>query len=97
MLAHVSDVGAHFSAALANVRHDQLAGVRGKGLWLALALNQANSAAVESAGRRKGFLVNAVQPDAVRLAPPLVLTKEQADEFVGALPDILDAAAHEES
>lgn len=97
LLAHVSDVGAHFSTALAKVRHDQLAGVRGKGLWLALALNQANSAAVESAGRRKGFLVNAVQPDAIRLAPPLVLTKEQADEFVGALPEILDAAAHKES
>ncbi|MDQ3402835.1 MAG: acetylornithine transaminase, partial [Actinomycetota bacterium] len=39
-----------------------------------------------------GFLVNNVQPDVVRLAPPLILTDEQAAEFVTALPAILDTA-----
>jgi acetylornithine/N-succinyldiaminopimelate aminotransferase len=33
-----------------------------------------------------------VQPDAIRLAPPLILTVDEADRFVGALPAILDAA-----
>jgi acetylornithine aminotransferase len=33
-----------------------------------------------------------VQPDAVRIAPPLILTAQQADEYVAALPGILDAA-----
>ena len=31
------------------------------------------------------MLVNAVQPDAVRLAPPLILTAAEADEAVAAL------------
>jgi acetylornithine aminotransferase len=48
---------------------------------------------VETAARSAGFLVNAVQPDAVRLAPPLILTEEEADTFTSALPSILDEAA----
>ena len=42
----------------------------------------------------QGFLVNAVQPDAVRLAPPLILTEAEAGEFIAALPAIL-TQAHE--
>ena len=47
---------------------------------------------METAAREAGFLVNAVQPDAVRLAPPLVLSADEAGTFVAALPGILDAA-----
>ena len=35
--------------------------------------------------------MNAVQPDVVRLAPPLILSEAEAEEFVAALPDILAA------
>ena len=51
------------------------------------------SGAIEAAARAAGFLVNPVAPDAVRLAPPLVLSAQEADEFVAALPGILDVAA----
>jgi acetylornithine aminotransferase len=37
--------------------------------------------------------VNAVQPDVVRLAPPLILTEAEAQEFLAALPEILAAAS----
>jgi acetylornithine aminotransferase len=50
------------------------------------------AAAVEQAARQAGFLVNAVQPDAIRLAPPLILSADQARQVTGALPAILDAA-----
>ena len=40
-----------------------------------------------------GFIINAPAPDVLRLAPPLILTTEQADSFIAALPGILDAAA----
>ena len=49
--------------------------------------------AVEASARRAGFLVNAVQPDAIRLAPPLILSVAEADEFVAALPGILAEAS----
>ena len=45
---------------------------------------------VELAARRAGFLVNAVQPDAIRLAPPLILSTAEADEFTAAWPGILE-------
>jgi len=47
---------------------------------------------VEAAARRAGFLVNAVQPDAIRLAPPLIITAAQAGAFLSALPRVLDDA-----
>ncbi|KLL10226.1 MULTISPECIES: acetylornithine transaminase [Protofrankia] len=67
-------------------------GVRGRGLWLAIELDAPFAAAFETAAREAGFLVNAVSADAVRLAPPLVLSAADADEFVAALPAIADQA-----
>jgi acetylornithine aminotransferase len=55
------------------------------------------AAAVAARALDAGFIVNAVTPDTVRLAPPLVLTAEQADEFTAALPALLDAAAKEDT
>ena len=92
-LAHVTAVGSAFADGLSAVRHPLLTGVRGSGLWLALVLSAAVAADVEASARRAGFLVNAVQPDAIRLAPPLILSRAEADSFVAALPSILAGAA----
>jgi acetylornithine/N-succinyldiaminopimelate aminotransferase len=92
LLSHVAKVGHHFAEGLAAVEHPALTGVRGRGLWLGLALSGATAPAVEKAAREAGFLVNAVQPDAMRIAPPLVLSLDEADRFVAALPGILDAS-----
>lgn len=92
ILAHVRDLGAWWRDALAAVRHPLLAGARGEGLLLALQLTAPVAPAVAAAALRAGFIVNAVAPDAIRLAPPLVLTRDQAASFTDALPGILDAA-----
>ena len=55
--------------------------MRGRGLWLAIALTGPVAADAEAAARQAGFLVNAVQPDAIRLAPPLILSAAQASRF----------------
>jgi acetylornithine aminotransferase len=39
--------------------------------------------------RAAGFLANPVQPDVIRLAPPLILSPEQADAFLAALKESL--------
>ncbi|MBO2452848.1 acetylornithine transaminase [Actinomadura barringtoniae] len=93
LLDHVTKVGELLAGGIAATGHPLLAGVRGRGLWLALVLTANEAPAVEAAAREAGFLVNALQPNAVRLAPPLILTSEQAQSFVDALPAILDAAA----
>ncbi len=93
LLAQVTAVGERLTAGLQAVSHPLVAGVRGRGLWLAVALTAARAADLEAAARRAGFLVNAVQPDAIRLAPPLVLSPAEADEFLAAWPAILDQEA----
>jgi acetylornithine/N-succinyldiaminopimelate aminotransferase len=64
--------------------------VRGAGLLLGIVLRTPVAARVTAALRDAGFLVNPVQPDVVRLAPPLILTADQADAFLAALPSVLD-------
>ena len=95
LLAHAADVGAQLAAGISGCvgTSPLLAGVRGRGLWLAIELHEPAAATVEAAARDRGFLVNAVAPDAVRLAPPLVLTSAEADTFIAALPDVLSGAA----
>jgi acetylornithine/N-succinyldiaminopimelate aminotransferase len=93
LLAHVTEVGEHLTAGLGQVSHPLLAGVRGAGLWRAVVLTAEVAPDVEAAARRAGFLVNAVQPDAIRLAPPLILSAAEADEFTAALPAILAEAS----
>jgi acetylornithine/N-succinyldiaminopimelate aminotransferase len=92
LLAHVTQVGEQLVASLEAVGHPLVAGVRGRGLWLAIVLTAEVAAKVEGAARQAGFLVNAVQPDAIRLAPPLILSADQARQFTDALPAILDTA-----
>ncbi len=93
LLDNVTQVGARLRSGLESIDHPLVAGVRGTGLWLAAALTEPAAPAVETAARQSGFLVNAVQPDAVRLAPPLILSADQAESFVVALPEILARAS----
>jgi len=97
LLDHVTAVGGAWKSALEQVEGPGLQSVRGRGLWLALQLDGEAAGRVEAAGRDAGFIVNAVAPDAVRLAPPLILSAEQARSFVDALPGILAAAGAEAS
>ena len=85
LLASVRAVGDRLAAGLAAIDPPLVAGVRGSGLWRALVLTRPVAAQVEAAARAEGVLVNAVQPDAVRIAPPLVLSAAEADEAVAAL------------
>ena len=85
LLGHVREVGGRLAAGLAGIRSPLVRGERGIGLWRALVLTRPVAAEVEAAARRAGVLVNAVQPDAVRLAPPLVVTAAQIDHGLAVL------------
>lgn len=87
LLESVRTVGGSLASGLSTIDSPLVSGVRGSGLWLALVLTRPVAAEVEAAARRAGLLVNAVRPDAVRLAPPLVLTAEQAERAVSGLRD----------
>jgi acetylornithine aminotransferase len=93
LLEHVQSLGASWAAALTEVGGDAVNSVRGRGLWLALVVPDGLAPAIEVAARAAGFIVNAAAPDAVRLAPPLILSAAEAATFTEALPGILHSAA----
>jgi acetylornithine aminotransferase len=93
LLDHVDQVGASWQADLAAKSDEVMTGVRGRGFWLALETVDGGAPAIETAARDRGFIVNATGPDAVRLAPPLILREDQARSFTDALPEILADAA----
>jgi acetylornithine aminotransferase len=90
--AHVVSVGGAFASAVRSLDDARIVDVRGKGLLRAIQFTEPIAARVQSAAQESGFLLNAVTPDAIRLAPPLVITEDELLTFVEALPRILDAA-----
>lgn len=99
VLANVRAVGERLRDALADL--PEVVEVRGRGLLLGIDLaapagvpDGANlAAAVVNAALEAGFIVNAPGPRTIRLAPPLILTAQQADTFVAALPRLVATAA----
>ncbi|MCX5046443.1 acetylornithine transaminase [Aldersonia sp. NBC_00410] len=95
LLSRADSLGKSIASGIEALGHPLVDHVRGAGLLLGIVLTDAKAARVETAAREAGYLVNAPAPDVIRLAPPLVLTDEQAEGFVAALPAILDVALQE--
>ncbi|NJP66883.1 acetylornithine transaminase [Streptomyces spiramenti] len=93
LLAHVRETGQRLRSAVEGLSHPLVHHVRGSGLLLGIVLNEPVAPRVQQAAQDAGFLVNAVAPDVVRLAPPLIVGKSEVDALTGALPRVLDAAA----
>jgi acetylornithine aminotransferase len=89
LLGNAVTVGDQLQAGLAD---DRVTEIRGQGLLIGLDLSEDRAARVADAALARGFIVNACSPNRIRLAPPLILTPAQADEFLAAWPGILDAA-----
>ncbi len=92
LIDHAAALGKHLRSAIEELHHPQVAQVRGRGLLIGIRLVAPTAAAATGAAANAGFLLNAAAPDVLRLAPPLILTDEQADGFVRALPGILESA-----
>ncbi|WP_433299190.1 acetylornithine transaminase [Pseudonocardia sp. CA-142604] len=91
LLEHVTLVGKGIATGIEELRHPLVREVSGAGLLIGIGLTAPVSAAVAAAARDAGFLVNNAVPDRIRLVPPLIITEEQAGEFLSALPSFLDA------
>ncbi|WP_041546546.1 MULTISPECIES: acetylornithine transaminase [unclassified Nocardioides] len=90
LLEHVTVLGEQLRDGLA--ADPRVSEVRGEGLLIGLDLTTDAAAAVVAAAQRAGFIVNNPTPSRIRLAPPLVLTPEDAESFLRAWPAILDEA-----
>jgi predicted acetylornithine/succinylornithine family transaminase len=68
-----------------------VAGVRGRGLLLAVELDGHDARAVNVALLDAGLVANAVTPTALRLAPSLLISDDEIDEAVAILRQVLTA------
>ena len=74
-----------------------IAGVRGRGLLVGVALTAPVAGAVVAAAQERGLIVNAANPETVRIAPALTIGDSELAEFrelfTGALADVLASVA----
>jgi predicted acetylornithine/succinylornithine family transaminase len=79
--------GERLARGLAGLPH--VVSVRGAGLLLAAQLDTARAKDVAAGALERGLLVNAVRPDAVRLAPPLLVRDDELDRALDVLAAVL--------
>lgn len=90
VLQNVLAVGAHLRDGLA--AHEAVTEVRGEGLLVGFDVDADVAPAMVTAALDAGFIINSPGPRTIRLAPPLILTIEQADRFLTALPALISTA-----
>jgi acetylornithine aminotransferase len=93
LLDHVKRMGESLRRGIEALGHPLVTEVRGAGLLLGVGLAAPVGGALQSALQSAGFLTNAVRPDTLRLAPPLIISAEQVEALLAALPAALDEAA----
>jgi 4-aminobutyrate aminotransferase len=96
LAANAAAIGDRLLSAMLAVQAEQplLTQVRGRGLMIGLDLPDHDAAVeLEQQCFRRGLLVLTCGERSVRLAPPLVVTAEQADVAVGIVADALTAMA----
>jgi acetylornithine/N-succinyldiaminopimelate aminotransferase len=93
LVTHAAGIGAVMTERLTALaqRSDLVSGVRGRGLLQALLLGRPVAADVTARALDEGLVVNAVTPDAIRLAPPFVIGEALVDEMAVRLGRALDA------
>ena len=85
-----AETGEYFKSRLTALkeRHTAIVDVRGKGLMIGMELDMPGSPLV-AACMERGFLVNCIQENVLRFAPPLIIEKEAVDVLIDCLDDLL--------
>jgi ornithine--oxo-acid transaminase len=81
MIGNAERIGARLHNSLASIHADRVKEVRGRGLMLAVELHPDAGGArrVCEALQRRGLLAKETHDHTIRIAPPLILTADQAD------------------
>jgi len=90
MLENCEKVGEHFLVRLEEMKKKFpfVQTVRGKGLILGMELKMDGGNIVKEMMQR-GFLINCTMGNVLRFLPPLIVTKQEVDQLIEALEDVL--------
>jgi ornithine--oxo-acid transaminase len=78
MIERSAENGAYFLQKLKTIRSPKLKEVRGRGLWLAIEMKEAARPYCEAL-KNEGLLCKETHERVTRIAPPLVITREEID------------------
>ncbi len=92
LLKNVMEVSAFIQKKLekAAKKTGKISEVRGKGFLIGIELDSGSSAEMKMKLFEKGYLVSSIGSNVIRIAPPLILNKLQANKFISALQDALE-------
>ena len=92
--ANAMKMGEHLGKGLNTLMqdHEFISEVRGMGLLWAMQFNSNVTPAVIEASNKAGLLMNPLRPNAIRLMPPLTVTKEEIDQALEKLETALTEA-----
>ncbi|MDJ0721695.1 MAG: acetylornithine transaminase [Desulfobacterales bacterium] len=90
LVARAAETGAYFIGQLEALceRHAAAEAVRGQGLLLGLELNREGAPIVDRCLER-GFVINCIQGNVLRFAPPLIIGAHEIDALIECLDAIL--------
>lgn len=93
-LAHVEEVGKYFKDKLIGLQKKypaQISEIRGEGLILGAQLDKPKKSGVEIVNEcmKRGAIINCTVGTVLRFIPPLIITKEQVDEVINILDEVL--------
>jgi len=94
IVARAARIGDYFMERLQELqgRHERIEAIRGRGLLLGIKLREDGAPLVQACLAR-GFVVNCVQGDILRLAPPLIISTREIDALIDCLDNILSTEA----
>jgi acetylornithine aminotransferase len=92
VLDQARETGAWLADELRALNHPRIAEVRGRGMLLGIVLTDDVAPAVSAAALDEGWVINAPRPSVLRVAPPLISTRDDLQGFLDALPALLDRA-----
>ncbi len=91
LLKNTQTVGAYINKKLTQMQKKTgiITGVRGMGLLIGIELSTPIAQEVKQKCFEKGYLIGSIGTNVIRLAPPLILSKRDANAFIAAFSEVL--------
>lgn len=85
LIENAETLGAYIKKEIPD--YDSIVEIRGEGLLIGIQMDKDAGELVDKA-REKGVLINCTAGNVIRLAPPLIFNKEEANQLLGVLDEI---------
>ena len=90
MVERSAELGAYFLSQLQAIRSTAIKEVRGKGMWIGIELNSLARPYCEAL-KEEGILCKETHDRVIRIAPPLIITREEIDWAMEGIAKVLEA------